>query len=201
METVMHYVDLVSMFALLAFIFISPAVIICLIVDLICLKKRLYKAESTLYHGMKLFLDKSTTIVGVKKLVPEAKLPTFKHLTDAGADVSSIEKVTIEPGGFATIRTGLSVELKVGHELQFRPRSGLSSKGILGVFGTVDAGYRGEIKGIIYNFSKEPFTIESGDRIAQVVVKPTEIVTFTEVKNLSESDRGEGGFGSTGVKS
>lgn len=197
----MYYFDRILTFALLAFIFIAPPVFVYFTVELIRLKKRFYKAESVLYHGMRILLDLSSTTVGVKKLVPDAKLPTYKHSTDAGADVASIEKVTIEPGEFATIRTGLSVELKVGHELQFRPRSGLASKGILGVFGTVDAGYRGEIKGIIYNFSKEPFTIEPGDRIAQVVVKPTEIVTFTEVKNLSESDRGTDGFGSTGVKS
>lgn len=172
--------------------------VVCYMVMTFLYWKRTKKLERVVFCNSSLLLDTTTALVNVKRLTPEAKIPAFKHRGDAGADISSIEAMTIAPGKFAKVRTGIAVELKYGHELQFRPRSGLASRGILCSFGTVDSGYRGEICGIIYNHSDEPFEIKPGDRIAQVVVKPTMLTIFNEVDELKPSDRGTDGFGSTG---
>ena len=99
------------------------------------------------------------------------------------------------------IPTGLSIELPLGYEAQVRPRSGLAAKygiSVLNSPGTIDADYRGEIGVILINLSKEPFTIKNGDRVAQMVIAKHERADWNEVKTLSETSRGEGGFGSTG---
>jgi dUTP pyrophosphatase len=113
------------------------------------------------------------------------------------------EAITLEPMDRAIIKTGLFIELPVGYEAQVRPRSGLAAKKgitVLNAPGTVDADYRGEIGVILVNLSKETFVVENGERIAQLVIAKHERAEWQEVNELSETDRGAGGFGSTGTK-
>ena len=120
---------------------------------------------------------------------------------DLRANIS--ESVTLQPLARAIIKTGLFIELPVGVEAQVRPRSGLAAKKgitVLNAPGTVDADYRGEIGVILVNLSNEPFTIENGERIAQLVIAKHERTEWAEVEELSVTSRGEGGFGSTGIK-
>ena len=131
-------------------------------------------------------------------------LPAYQTEHSAGMDLlAAIElDVTLAPGERAVIPTGLYIELPEGYELQIRGRSGLAAKsGIMPAngLGTIDADYRGEIGVILLNTSKEPFTVHRGDRIAQGVVAQFEHVTWEETSELSETERGAGGFGSTGV--
>ncbi len=133
------------------------------------------------------------------------KLPGYETLSSAGMDLRAnlSEPVVLEPMGRALIPTGLFIELPVGYEAQVRPRSGLAlKKGItcLNSPGTIDADYRGEIGVILANLSKETFVVENGERIAQMVVAKHERAEWLEVSELSETERGAGGFGSTGVK-
>jgi dUTP pyrophosphatase len=140
--------------------------------------------------------------VKIQRLVPEAKLPEYAHPGDAGADLASVVDCTIAPGQWLAVPTGLSAEIPIGYELQVRPRSGLAFKKgvtVLNAPGTIDAGYRGEIKVILINHGPESFTIQSGDKIAQLVVASVVTGTFSEVQALGDSQRGVGGFGSTGV--
>ena len=111
--------------------------------------------------------------------------------------------ITLNPMERAMIPTGLYIELPVGYEAQVRPRSGLAAKHgitVLNTPGTIDADYRGEIKGILVNLSSEPFEIQHGERIAQMVIAKHETVQWEEVEVLSDTERGAGGFGSSGVK-
>ncbi|MBL4805610.1 MAG: dUTP diphosphatase [Alphaproteobacteria bacterium] len=132
------------------------------------------------------------------------QLPTYATEQSAGMDLSAAleEAIEIGPGERALIPTGLAIALPKNHEAQIRPRSGLALKHgvtVLNAPGTIDADYRGEIKVILVNHGQEPFTVERGMRIAQMVVEKFEIVEWNVVKELEESDRGEGGFGSTGT--
>lgn len=139
--------------------------------------------------------------VGFKKLVPEAVLPSYAHESDSGMDVRSVENVVIPPRSYQLISTGLAPELPDGYELQVRPRSGLQcKKGIVAGWGTVDSAYKGCIGVVLYNNNDSSFKVEVGDRIAQLVVSPVYRAKVVEVSELSVSDRGTGGFGSTGVK-
>ena len=131
-------------------------------------------------------------------------LPAYETASSAGMDLRAWleQPVKIEPLERALIPTGLHIELPVGYEAQVRPRSGLAAKhgiSVLNSPGTVDADYRGEIKVILVNLSKETFVINSGDRIAQMVIARHERAEFAEVEALSETSRGAGGFGHTGV--
>ncbi len=140
--------------------------------------------------------------VKIKRLVPSAQLPRYEHPGDAGADLTAVTACIIEPQQWLAVSTGLSVEIPIGFELQIRPRSGLAfKKGItvLNAPGTIDAGYRGEIKVILINHGSAPFEIEPGDKIAQMVVASVVFGAFTEVTELDGSTRGSGGFGSTGT--
>src|SRR5574344_980992 len=133
-------------------------------------------------------------------------LPVYKTEGAAGADVCACveQKVEIAPGKSAVIPTGLCFEIPMGYEIQIRPRSGLAAKNgvtVLNTPGTIDSDYRGEIKIILINLGDEDFVINSGDRIAQMIVAPVTQADFSIVENLSETERGTGGFGSTGVKS
>jgi dUTP pyrophosphatase len=113
------------------------------------------------------------------------------------------EPVTLAPLDRALVPTGLFIELPAGYEAQVRPRSGLAAKHGLTVLnspGTIDADYRGEIKVILVNLSKEAFTINNGERIAQMVVSKHETVQWSETQSLEASERGEGGFGHTGIQ-
>lgn len=132
-------------------------------------------------------------------------LPSYETIDSAGMDVRAMldEPVVLKPMERALIKTGLFLEIPAGYECQVRPRSGLAlKKGItvLNAPGTIDADYRGEVGVILINFSNESFTIENGERIAQLVFARFEQADFKVVDELTETDRGAGGFGSTGVK-
>lgn len=139
----------------------------------------------------------------VEVLVSGEQIPSFAHPGDAGADVRANESLTIAPGARATVGTGLSIALPDGFVAFVVPRSGLAAKHgitIVNSPGTVDAGYRGEIKVTLLNTDTEnAFEISSGDRIAQIVVMPISRPRFLAVSTLPQSHRGDGGFGSTGV--
>ncbi|WKB82868.1 dUTP diphosphatase [Cellulophaga omnivescoria] len=131
--------------------------------------------------------------------------PSYETLASAGMDLRAniLEPITLKPLQRAIIKTGLFIELPVGYEAQVRPRSGLAAKKgvtVLNAPGTVDADYRGEIGVILVNLSEEDFTVENGERIAQLVIAKHERAEWIEVTELSETARGEGGFGSTGTK-
>lgn len=130
-------------------------------------------------------------------------LPEYQTPLSAGLDIrANISKsITLSPLERAMVPTGLYVELPEGYEMQIRPRSGLAAKHgitVLNSPGTIDADYRGEIKVILVNLSNTPFTIEPGERIAQMIVARYEQVEWQAVESLSETERGAGGFGSTG---
>ncbi|MFV0566611.1 MAG: dUTP diphosphatase [Flavobacteriaceae bacterium] len=132
-------------------------------------------------------------------------LPHYETLTSAGMDLrANIEKnIILKPLERHIVKTGLFIELPIGYEAQVRPRSGLAAKKgitVLNAPGTVDADYRGEIGVILVNLSNEDFTIENGERIAQLVIAKHERAEWVLVEQLSETSRGEGGFGSTGTK-
>lgn len=132
-------------------------------------------------------------------------LPEYATLSSAGLDVraNNAEPIVIPPLGRALVPTGLFIEIPEGYEVQVRPRSGLAlKKGItvLNSPGTIDADYRGEINVILVNLSSEPFTVEAGERIAQLVLASYSRIEWEEVDALSETSRGTGGFGSTGVR-
>lgn len=133
------------------------------------------------------------------------KVPIYAHADDAGADLCAAEALTIEPGDRALVSTGVSIALPEGYAAFVVPRSGLAAKRgitVLNSPGTVDAGYRGEIKVALLNTDRsEPFEIAPGDRIAQVIVMPVSRAQFVPVAQLPDSVRGSGGFGSTGVGS
>lgn len=128
-------------------------------------------------------------------------LPAYATAGAAGMDVVSAEDVTIATGARHAVATGLSVAIPAGYEIQVRPRSGLALKHGITVAnapGTIDSDYRGEVKVILINHGEEPFAIRRGDRIAQLVLAPVTRATWLEVAELDETERGEGGFGSTG---
>ena len=138
-----------------------------------------------------------------KKLHPDAKIPQYVNNYASGMDISSIENVTINPGEFKIVETGIACELPQGYEIQVRARSGLAAK--YGVFvlngvGTIDMDYIGPLKGIMANFSKVPYVIQKGDRIAQLVVSKVYRMEAEETSdNLTpKGDRGTQGFGHSG---
>ena len=138
------------------------------------------------------------------KVEKGAVIPHYATEGAAGADVSAClsAPVTLRPGEYKAIPTGLFMEIPEGYEVQVRPRSGLALKHgitVLNAPGTIDSDYRGEVKVILINHSSEAFTIQNGDRIAQIVVARVHRLPFVEVDDLSATERGEGGFGSTGV--
>lgn len=132
-------------------------------------------------------------------------LPGYETLLSAGMDLRAHigEPIVLRPMERAIVKTGLFLELPIGVEAQVRPRSGLAAKKgvtVLNAPGTVDADYRGEIGVILVNLSNEVFVVENGERIAQLVIAKHERANWIEVEVLSETSRGEGGFGSTGLK-
>ncbi len=138
----------------------------------------------------------------VLRLDPRAVLPSYAHPGDAGMDLSSCELVEIAPGTAAMVRTGIAIALPPGTEGQVRPRSGLAAKyavTVLNTPGTVDEGYRGEIRVILINHGTEVFRVEPGMRIAQLVICPVLRVEPVAVASLGNTPRGASGFGSTGV--
>ena len=141
------------------------------------------------------------------KIVNKSEYPSPQYATSlsAGMDLKANikEPVTLEPLERTMVPTGLYIELPAGYEAQVRPRSGLAAKKgvtVINAPGTIDADYRGEVCVLLVNLSREPFVINPGERIAQMVVARHENVEWVEVEDLSESERGAGGFGSTGIK-
>ena len=132
-------------------------------------------------------------------------LPSYASEAAAGMDVRAEipQAIKIGPLERVIVPTGLFLEIPVGYEVQVRPRSGLAAKHgitVLNSPGTIDADYRGELKVILVNLSNEPFSIEPGERIAQIVLARHEVIEWEQTDELSESERGAGGFGSTGLK-
>lgn len=145
--------------------------------------------------------------VNIQKLAHASDLPLPKYATSgsAGLDlVAAIDSpITIDAGKIAIIPTGISIALPEGYEAQIRPRSGLAAKNgitVLNTPGTIDSDYRGEIKAILINHGTEVFTIERGMRIAQMIISQYSHCVFIEVDSLDDTERGTGGFGSTGQK-
>lgn len=138
----------------------------------------------------------------IQLLQENAITPQRAYPSDSGMDLHCVENFTLLVGEHALIKTGIAVEMPVGYELQIRPRSGLALKNgitVLNSPGTIDSSYRGEIGVILKNFDNEPHSFKAGDKIAQMVISKVELVDFVEVDRLNHSDRGTGGFGSTGV--
>lgn len=143
--------------------------------------------------------------IKIKKLHPDAVIPQYAHGPDedAGMDLVSVENVIVDSVTRVAVATGISIELPPGYEAQIRPRSGLALKHgitVVNAPGTIDPGYRGEIKVILTRIGvrKRAFYLSKGDRIAQLVVSKYEPITWDEVVELGDSERGEGGMGSTG---
>jgi len=139
----------------------------------------------------------------IKKLDPVVKLPEYKTIGSSGMDLVAFikEPIKVKPKTSSLVPTGLAVAFIEDYEIQIRPRSGLAVKNNISVLntpGTIDSDYRGEIKIIIYNHGSADFIINNGDRIAQMVLSPVIKMELKEVKDLPETIRGEGGFGSTG---
>jgi dUTP pyrophosphatase len=141
----------------------------------------------------------------ITRLDPDMPLPTYAHPGDAGADLSAAEDVKLGPGERALVRTGVAIALPAGYAAFVHPRSGLAAKHgvtIVNAPGTVDAGYRGEIKVTLLNTDREhAVSFQRGDRIAQLVIQQVARAVFHEVAELPGSARGDAGFGSTGVNS
>lgn len=142
--------------------------------------------------------------VPIKRLDPDLPLPKYAKPGDAGCDLIAAEQITLEPGGGrALISTGIAIALPEGYAAFIQPRSGLAFKhGVtcLNTPGLIDSGYRGELKVLLVNTDPNvPFEVNRGERIAQLVIQKVEQAEFTEVDDLSETERGAGGFGSTGV--
>jgi dUTP pyrophosphatase len=138
----------------------------------------------------------------LQRLHPDAQLPVYAHgpEEDAGMDLRAVEAVVLEPGVPALVPTGIAIELPSGYEAQIRPRSGLALKHAItlpNAPATIDPGYRGEIRVILLNLGREPYRIERGDRIAQMVIAAYVKAVWVE-EELGSSDRGSGGFGSSG---
>ena len=143
-----------------------------------------------------------TVQVRVKRLSPDAKIPKAAKVGDVAFDLYSVIDYEIKPGERYAIPTGIALEIPPGYEGQVRPRSGLALKEgitVLNAPGTIDSGYRGEVKTIMINHGDTPFQITKGMRISQLAIRPVPEITFLEVDELPNTDRGEGGFGSTGV--
>ena len=143
--------------------------------------------------------------IQIKRLSVSVLIPKYETLGSSGMDIAAFieNNIIIYPGEKALVPTGFSISVPIGYEVQIRPRSGLAAKKsitVLNTPGTIDADYRGEVKVILINLGKEKFIVENGDRIAQMVVCPVIQADFEEVKELSNTERGSGGFGSTGTK-
>ncbi len=144
----------------------------------------------------------NSTRIKIKRLVAEATLPRYAHGAneDAGMDLCSVEDAVLEPGTPRMVSTGLALEIPPGFEAQIRPRSGLALKHAITLPNspaTIDPGYRGELRVILLNLGRAPYQIHRGDRIAQMVIARYEAVEWEE-GDLNGSERGEGGFGSSG---
>lgn len=133
------------------------------------------------------------------KLCENGVLPTYAHIGDACCDCYAAEDLTIAYGQWAKVKLGFCLELPSGYEAQIRPRSGLASKGVIAILGTIDSNYRGEVCAIIQNNSFDDFEIKFGDRICQMKIERVDPIVFEQVEELSKTNRNDKGFGSSGV--
>lgn len=141
--------------------------------------------------------------VKIQKINDNAKIPEYAHPTDAGADIFASKTVTFEAGETKIVPTGIKVAIPTGYEIQIRPRSGMSFKTgmrIANAPGTIDSDYRGEVGVIMTNTYNASWTIMQGDKIAQMVIAPVPMIKWIETDNLDDTERGQGGFGSTDKK-
>jgi dUTP pyrophosphatase len=138
--------------------------------------------------------------IKVKKLKENAKLPKYHHPGDIGMDMYAMETVTMKPGEHYRFWHGFALEFPEDYGAIIMDKGSISKAGLIHMGGVYDAGYRGEYNTLLVNLSKEPYTFEEGDKVAQLVIMPIEIVELEEADILSESARGEGKFGSTGKK-
>lgn len=136
--------------------------------------------------------------MNVKKLSPLAKLPNRAHATDAGADLFALERTVLPPHKISSVRTGVAVELPKNTAGIIWGKSSVESKGIKAMAGLIDEPYRGELLVCMYNLNESEFVFEAGQKVAQLVVFPVLYPAFEEVRELSDTERGEGRFGSTG---
>ena len=140
--------------------------------------------------------------ISIKRLDEGLPLPSYAHPGDAGADLHSAVDLTLDPGERALVPTGIALALPEGYVALVHPRSGLAARhgiSIVNSPGTIDAGYRGEVKVCLVNTDpREPFSVRRGDRIAQLVIQRFETAAFVEAEDLPDSARGDGGYGSTG---
>ena len=140
-----------------------------------------------------------TIEIKFKKLDPRARTPVYAYPGDAGADVFALEDTTLEPGVPMRIRTGFALEFSPGYVALFWDKSGLSTKhGLRTLGGVIEYGYRGEYQVGMINLGTEPYHFRAGDKVAQLLIQPVETADFVEVEELSETERGEKAFGSTG---
>ncbi|MBU4348252.1 dUTP diphosphatase [Patescibacteria group bacterium] len=140
--------------------------------------------------------------IKIQKINEEAIIPFYAHKGDAGMDIFSIEEKIIKPKERVLISTGLKFEIPIGYEMQIRPKSGLALNygiTVLNTPGTIDAGYRGELKVILFNSSREDYLVSKGTKVAQAIIAKVEEAEIEEVEDICESSRGDGGFGSTGL--
>ena len=148
---------------------------------------------------MKLLLNNMK--IQIKKLNSKAKLPEYAHLGDAGMDLFSVESVTIKPGEKVVCQTGIAMKIPDGYVGLIWDKSGIASKGgVKTMGGVIDSGYRGEVRVVLQNLSKEDYNIKEGDKIAQMLIQKVESPQIEEVEELDDTERGEGGFGSTGMR-
>jgi dUTP pyrophosphatase len=138
--------------------------------------------------------------IKIKKLKEDAKLPKYHHPGDVGMDMYAMETVTIKPMEHYRFWHGFALEFPEGYAAVVMDKSSISKAGLLHMGGVFDAGYRGEYNTHLVNLSDQPYVVEKGDKVSQLVIVPVSIVELEEVAELSKSARGEGGFGSTGKK-
>jgi len=138
--------------------------------------------------------------IKIKKLKENAKLPKYHHPGDVGMDVFAMETFTIQPGEHHFFFHGFAMEFPIGYAAIIKDKSSISKAGLSTMGGVFDAGYRGEYNTHLVNLGTEPYTVEEGDKVSQIVIVPVDIAEIEETDTLSESIRGEGAFGSTGKK-
>lgn len=141
-----------------------------------------------------------TLTIKIKRLHPEAKLPSYAHPGDVGLDLYSLEQVTIKPGEHHRFYNGFALEFPIGYGGIVKDKGSIAKAGLHTMGGVFDAGFRGEYNVHLVNLGAEPYTVEKGDKVAQLVLLPVEIAKIEEVQELSDSSRGTGQFGSTGKK-
>ena len=138
--------------------------------------------------------------IKVKRLKDNAKLPTYAHTGDVGMDLYSIEMITLQPMGHHIFWHGFALEFPVGYAGIIQDKSSISKAGLKTMGGVYDAGYRGEYNTHLVNLSNQPYTVEIGDKVAQLILYPVLVPELFEVEELSQTNRGDGAFGSTGKK-